>query len=593
TDTLKLFPQLNGGCSGAEAAYVSGPTFFAGAWYAAVADGSYYSQYGRDGYINGCDVTLDTAAQAGPQANPSFTGGTALFHSLQVQSGLGKLENEMGTALTLDGSETITICTSADCGTTETPRHAQFSGSKWYVASLTTGQKWVRIAKPGYVLQTDTAPITVSRTAMVSPALTVSGGDSLQYTVKLTRVEDELGNSISMGSLDQLSFYTTAGCSGVAVATLQQLYVGGPNAAWYAGLPDGSYYAEYRKSGFVDACDSSPIFVGSSTGQGVPSFQSVVGDSLKYGLKVLLYNDAGRAITNATLLHGTTSPVYANQGASGNTYYFNTTGAAALKVSRTGYETIDPAVTANSVEPGGNDVGQTALTLMGNIYGAIGTVAATAAGTSKTANGLVSVNNVEITVKRGDTNAGITGLGNIANFYFINSTGDRITPEIFDEVDSIGQPGIYQFKVDTTAFTLQIKNVDWDDDPWTDAIDSDVISLAGLDSSLHYYSSTMYPAADYIGLSTNSSMTAGATAAVAITAFNNDGATITVGPAATLNVQFAMTGGSTSPASQKDIESTTLTSATSVTGTSDTTVTGKLVAGTANIVIKENIASGA
>ena len=82
---------------------------------------------------------------------------------IKVIGGAGYLENELGTALTLDGTETVEVCDAAACaGGPTAPTAIVFDTNAWYISPATVGAKYIRISKTGYVRQVDANAITAA-----------------------------------------------------------------------------------------------------------------------------------------------------------------------------------------------------------------------------------------------------------------------------------------------------------------------------------------------------------------------------------------------------------------------------------------------
>jgi len=417
---------------------------------------------------------------------------------------------------------------------------------------------------------------------------------SNEFTVQVSGVmHHEIDTPVVQSASDEVDFWDTAGCTGGQASPLSGPVFDSDTGAFYVGLPDGNYYTRYRRPGFVDACDTTQISV--STGsQAITPF---TGTSLDYGLKLEIYDQYGEPVTNAAVTHGGTAPGVSSAGALNNEYYFSTTATGGVEIVKDGYQTINAG--DNTVGPGGYtySTDQTYLTLTGAANGAIGTVSR---GQTVTRNGLVHDFNVQVTVLLGseDPPTGITGLKGNADFQFLDGSAGSIFPEAFSEVDSELQPGVYNFKVATSAVTVQTLNVDMDSDPYVDLIDSDPLPLTGISAAFQSFGSIVaYKSADHI-LLTASDFAAGSTQPVTISVLDNDGMAVSTGPHSALGVSFSMSGGSTDPMSQKDIVSTTLSSATPSSvvlsaGASDTQVTGYVdpTSGNAIVAITDRIAT--
>jgi len=575
------------------------PTFDTNKWYIAPATtGAKYIRIEKVGYVITIDKSSIIASTAG-QVSPVFTGaaGDGLVYQIKVIDGVGYLENEIGGVLDLDGTETLTVCLDSNCNSQETPSSGPTwvaASGTWFIQPSSAGEKWIQIQKDGYIETVDTESITVSTSATVRPAWTESDGDGVQFSVKVTSAQDELGNALDLDYTDSVGVYTNADCS-AAGAIIDGPTFDEETDAWYIAVNTGNYYLNYAKSGFVTACDSTSIAPAVDL-QASPSFTTAGNDSLKYGLRVTVADQDSRPVGYATILHGASSPAVSDYGTYHNIYYFNTTSAQPISISKGGFSTIDQGPESTTVEPGGGAIQPTYI-ILGDYTNNLATTTVTA-GEQEYFLGLDNIYNVEITVAydlgAGSTGNYITGLGSAANFYFLNSSGVRVVPDSFFEVDPVNNPGVYYFRVDTSADKVQIKNIDYDDDPWIDLLDSAKISLTGLDEDTltSYGPVILTPKADHVLLSMdNQYFTAGATAAIYVTVYDNEGATVTVGNDASFRITAEMTGGSTSPASTKDFtEASTLVSPSiDLSGGGDTKVSGSLSGGTANLIVTDSV----
>jgi len=563
-----------------------------GTYYCPVANASPTDMRAlKTGYVTMTKATAGAAAEAGPQITNNLTGADGLLFQIRVNGGATNLETEIGTALTLDGTETITVCTIATCASTEAPASSSYSAGSFYIAPATTGSKWIRILKTGFVRQIDTAGITAATTAQVSPKWTKTAGDGLMYTIKVNAVQDELGHALTLdGANDVVEVHGAANCADAAIPPEAAAEFDATTSAWYIRMADGTYYVEYQKDGYVYSCDASSLVVSGSGSQMIPSFVAGT-DGLLFSLKVDVYDEFGQAQLSATVTHGAAAAAYVV----GNAHYFNVDAAvtptASLTISKAGFTTIGPG--GNTVAPGGLGNGQTHIVLSGRHAPPveIGTVnAAVPPGAYKAADGLRYANNVQLAVQY-DEGAGpvwATGLGSLTNFYFTDAGGARVIPTTFVEIDPVGYPGVYQFHVDTSATNVQIKDVDYDGDQWADLIDSANIPLTDIDLTLKEFgTTTMYPRADYIEVTaTTGTLTTGSTEILNVGVYDNNGNIITVGPDAGRRITLTLSGGSASPPSQKTITATNLANNT---GTGGTSITGEVTAGVATVTITDTL----
>jgi hypothetical protein len=565
----------------------------------AIPDGSYFcavpdSQTSAvtaalDGYVTHTAATLGGADENGVQLAQDMSDATGDELLFTVKA---SVEDELGNTLT---GATVT---SGSGGAVVCLEDAVPDG--FYYCAVPNGQtSAVTAALIGYVTSTKITAgnVNVSGSQIIQD-MTDGSGSELLFAIKVNAAQEELGNAVDIEAGDVVTLYNTSGCSGLEVPIDPPAY-DAATEAWYIRIAPGSYYAHFSKTGYVNACDSTSVAASAAGPQRIPTFTLAGGDPLRYGLKVKVYDEYDRPITNATLTHGGLPPVHENIGVEANTYYFNTSGASGLVVAKQGYQTINQTTAGRTTEPGGGAIKQTSLTLTGKSSGSLedGDIAAAPAGTVETRNGLRLLNNVKLTLQydNGVDSGGLLGLGSLTNFYFLSATGSRVIPSAFIEVDPVNLPGEYHFRVPGTTASVQVKDVDYNDNPWTDLVDSAVIPLAGLDElSLHDYGTvTMYPRADHVELTADASFFAAATSTVSIAVRDNKGNIITVGPHSALKVRFSMSGGSVSPPSKKDITDTALDNASDISGASDTSLTGEVAVGEGTVDIFDSVVSGA
>ena len=569
-----------------------------GFYYCAVPDTETTSvTVSRSGYITNSPATAGAAAEAGPQVVQDMTDGGG--NEMQYVIVLSAAETEIGMALTPAAGDTMKLFTVSGCGSGEatyldsTPTF-DAGTSAWYIA-VADGTYYAQFGQSGFINTCDLNTVAAAQAgAQANPTFTQAGGDGLPYVIKFSAAQDELGNAITLTAADTVRVYdNTANCGGAVAA-----YIAGPvwdagTSAWYAAVADGTYYPYYGQTGYVNMCDATTVTVAQTGAQQSGTFTQAGGDGLQYGMRIITYDQFGQAVSGVTMTHGGGSPAYEDQGTDANNYYFNTSGAGQLVISKTGFQTIDTG--AANVTPGGGAVAQLKVTLIGDSYGNLDTMVPIAGGDPPvTADGLRVQLNVELSVE--DHNgAGITALGNFSNFYFYDGAA-RVTPDYFVEVDSVASPGLYRFKVPVTATTVQVKDVDYDGDPYIDFEDSSSVALTGLVVGVltDYATATVYPVADFIDVvSTDGILEAGGTENLTINIYDNGTPpaapnpaiiSATAAPNSTRQVKLTISGGGSST----DITATTLSNATSIAGANDTTVTGDLIAGTAGVTIADS-----
>ncbi len=304
-----------------------------------------------------------------------------------------------------------------------------------------------------------------------------------------------------------------------------------------------------------------------------------------YTLKVIVADEYGTAVNIpeiATISFGMlTSPTVSAT----NTAYFAASTAGALSIqhlsflngetTNSGFSNITPVNTAQIVITLGNFGANAGPINSGN--------------NPNNSKGLEF--NTQITVNDGLT--GITGLGNLTNFYFTGTSNTtcgqsstRVCPDDL-KFREIGN-GIYKFALrrDLTS-SYQIKYIDNDDDPYVDFIDSVPESISLNATTLTSKTVSLDKAGDHIELTpADGSLDAGGTEVITIKVIDNDGKRVTQGAHSTLSVTITLSGNST----YKDIIATTLTNSTNISGTSDISVTGRVTYGSATITITDKVA---
>ncbi|MFA6450973.1 MAG: Ig-like domain-containing protein [bacterium] len=543
----------------------------AGAWYcpAPLADTTLAIQVTLDGYVQ--DVTSlafntdRTAVTDGQQSAKTGAVKTA-YKITSIPDELTPATELINTGETVSaGDAHATVCV--------------FNVNAWYcpvpVASANLG---VYVANNGYISDQTSLVFTSDRAAQTDSQVAATTG-GIKYAFKIS-ADDELGSAVTLTDLN--SALTGANLTVISTKSMSGLL-------YVAGTTTGVGDFTLSRTGFVNSTTTAGTYQYVNTAQQAIAYTGAL--ALKYGLKVTVYDETGRPASYCTATHNNLPPKFADQGPNNNIYYFDTVGAANLKIIKAGFQTIGIIPTTNLVTPGGGAVAQTVIELTGRTSGDIGTVLG---GQTKIANGIKFATNVLVKVAHEGDPTGLTGLGNLTNFFFEDAVGSRVTPTMFIEVDPSNQPGAYQFKVPTTAAVLKIKDVDFDSDPYVDFDESAPVNLVGLtDTTLtDYGTSTLNFAVDHIALSANSQFAAGANDVVTITLFNNDGATMTTGIHANTEVEVELAGGSVTPPTQKDYSGASLTANSFRTSGGSKFIKGGLTAGSATVTVTDNVITG-
>ncbi len=198
------------------ASYVSGPIFDAGtqAWYAAVAPGTYYAKYSKDGYVTVCSPALTTSSSS--QANPDFTGANGLQFVFKVVG----VTNELGNSIMPTSGAPFSSIGGAIID-------QRFSGGAWYIAasSATTG---LSIVVDGYVQQS--VNVVPDSSQQKTIAFASSGADVLAKPLKyavVVNVQREVDNANLAGATVKAGDGYTVVCEEPSVG----------NGSYYCAVP--------------------------------------------------------------------------------------------------------------------------------------------------------------------------------------------------------------------------------------------------------------------------------------------------------------------------------------------------------------------
>ncbi len=157
-----------------------------------------YIRLERQGFVTTTTQTAVYPDPDGSQVMPVFdtANDSAFPYQIKLHSGAGYLEDELGNALYLSGSETVEICQDAACTATDTPLIVLPVSDFIEIAPSATGSRWIRIKKDGFVVATTSSPVTFDEHTFAYPAWTTTTSDALKYPLKMI-LADELGNEIA------------------------------------------------------------------------------------------------------------------------------------------------------------------------------------------------------------------------------------------------------------------------------------------------------------------------------------------------------------------------------------------------------------
>ena len=154
----------------------------------------------KTGFVTATKADAGNANETGAQivSDISDGSGTEAFYQIKMLSGIPNLEDVLGNAITMDGTETITVCTAADCSGTEAPAVTNvFDTDTWYIAPATVGAKWIRVAKTGFATTIDGASITAAAGGpQVSPAFEDTAGDGLPIQATQIVITDPTDDTV-------------------------------------------------------------------------------------------------------------------------------------------------------------------------------------------------------------------------------------------------------------------------------------------------------------------------------------------------------------------------------------------------------------
>lgn len=287
------------------------------------------------------------------------------------------LADELGTAIT------------ASTLTTETLGGVSAyinNGSSAYFANVASAGALV-ISKNGYVsaATTNTGLSSVTASQVATTSITFSTGSALISSVVVGASASAQGlpfaQKVTIGTElgEALLGTTVTAGSGATSCSIVSSTAYCPVPFTQDGIAND---ISISKAGYVTSTTGD---TGDRTSNG--SSQQAVSVSgaggVQYALKVVVQDSAGSAVTGATVTHGGVSAA----SVSSNSYYFNTTGAGALIVSKSGFSSTDSAIDTGLANVGVTSSGQTAVTLSGSTPF---TGSLSSGGSSATARGLIA-----------------------------------------------------------------------------------------------------------------------------------------------------------------------------------------------------------
>ena len=330
-------------------------------------------------------ITLGTSAVS---SSPISIGQTLSLKGLEYALKSAALKSELGGAITniangtpgatsadisITGSGGVSIITSAvasdviyiaatgngsgDDSISLSLNNVTVDGISANTAYLTAGT----IADTGNLLSALTSQATFGIGQATGNIQSATG---FGYPLKVT-VADELGTAINISDLLTKTF------GGIAVSTSTSNI-----AYWATTTSSGSLVL--AKAGYVSATTNNTGLTnvtanqtattsitfgsGSALTSSVSAGSSASGQGLQFALKVVVNDSSGSAVTGATVTHGGVSAATAVS----NAYYFTSTGAGAIAVSKSGFDSLSTSVDTGLANVGVTSSAQTAVTLTGS-----------------------------------------------------------------------------------------------------------------------------------------------------------------------------------------------------------------------------------
>ncbi|MFC1478880.1 beta strand repeat-containing protein, partial [Candidatus Margulisiibacteriota bacterium] len=365
-------------------------------WYIAVgATGNYKARLtGMPGYAanysSQATVTYNRAQQAA-----GFTGSTAglkyplvvdtrtnvISNTAKITDGTVKYLNEDGTSINATGEAV---------------------GGLYYMSITQNGQLVITHNRYVDTGATGISPSSISQsvvvfwgngltapTSIVGERATING---LAYPLSIT-LEDEIGNQITANTI---VVSTSAGLlANVYYYDYVYYFIG-----LTSGIPEFSTL-QVNKTGYVnirsseagvglpqdgDTNRTTAITLGGRDGTDLTTVDAgatVARNGFPYGLKLILCDEIGNALTANVITYGNT----AEAASVNNTYYFAATTTQNLLVQKTGFVDITSTKNGNAILGAGTE-GQTVVTLTGSTNDDLNLGATINAGTSQTRNGM-------------------------------------------------------------------------------------------------------------------------------------------------------------------------------------------------------------
>lgn len=278
--------------------------------------------------------------------------------SIQTATGFGyplkvTVADELGTAInisdlltkTFGGIAVSTSTSNIGYWATTTSSGSLILAKNGYVSSATNNTGLTNVTA------NQTAPTSItfgSGSALTSSVSAGSGASAqgLQFAQKIT-LQTEAGESLTGATV-------TAGSSNTSCSVASNIA--------YCPVPvseDGTANdVTVTKSGYVTS--TSGDTVNRATNADTQSTQTLT--STQYALKVIVNDSNGSAVTGATVTHGGVSAATSIS----NAYYFASTGAGAIAVSKSGFDSLSTSVDTGLANVGVTSGGQTVVTLTGS-----------------------------------------------------------------------------------------------------------------------------------------------------------------------------------------------------------------------------------
>lgn len=231
------------------------------------------------------DCSDDTSTAAGDTETCA-----GLYYNTKISQ--GDVENELALAVNLNGSDRESVQFHTDgsgCAAQVNPEllsangalNGYDSGTDAYYYALPEGLTYeVLFADNGYVsacASTGANDITPAAAAAApqSPTLTQAGGDFMNYALKVTTFQDELGNALGIdnASGEALTLWANSSCT-TATTTIDLRYNGG---AWYIAADPDTHYLKAYEPGYVPVCEGNANMIADLSTQRTVGFTGAGG----------------------------------------------------------------------------------------------------------------------------------------------------------------------------------------------------------------------------------------------------------------------------------------------------------------------------